>query len=324
MSGRRNHRRRFPRGAALPAAVALLGLAWSAVAQDKPPADPRPEKPPVAKKAEKDAAAAPKDAVPKKADRTRNRRANNNAAARREAAAENAFNEQAPVAAGLFETVRESAASMFAPGGVWAEVVYTDNRRWMVVQNAAGQQFPVAFESVGIFLTRWPTTLANLTPQTLVEGLGFDVGSNTLQTTHVDVYEGSAQTLVSPTILSVLGENRAMSTRMMSPFNPMAQYDFMMNLPINPNIPQIPPHLYVVGNVVTTMPLRVAVPPTNVATIVPANGVSFTLTQVTRGAPLYPKPNDLVYMVVTGSGAKSLVVRQLVLYKSIPINEFQP
>ena len=55
------------------------------------------------------------------------------------------------------------------------------NNKWIVVQNQQGQQFPIAMQGVAQFLIRWPTTPNALTPSSLVEAIGEDVGSNTLR-----------------------------------------------------------------------------------------------------------------------------------------------
>src|SRR5690349_17489363 len=83
------------------------------------------------------------------------------------------------------------------PRGAWGEVIFA-NDRWIVVQNHEGQQFPIAAESINQFLVRWPTSFNALTPQSWVETTGDDVGSMTLRTTHVDVYEGTDRSLVQP------------------------------------------------------------------------------------------------------------------------------
>ena len=61
--------------------------------------------------------------------------------------------------------------------------------RWIVIQNHSGQQFPIALDDIGEFLVRWPTSLDVLT-DAAVEAVGHDVGTNVVQTEHVDVFEG--------------------------------------------------------------------------------------------------------------------------------------
>ena len=73
------------------------------------------------------------------------------------------------------------------------------NKRWMVVQNNFGQQFPIEMDAVAQFLIRWPTRLDALTGQSVVEAIGPDQGNNTLATDHVDVFEGADRDLVQPT-----------------------------------------------------------------------------------------------------------------------------
>src|SRR5712671_612480 len=75
------------------------------------------------------------------------------------------------------------------PRGAWGEVIMA-NEKWVVVQNHEGQQFPIAADSINQFLIRWPYSINALTNQSWVEAIGLDMGSNTVQTNHIDVCEG--------------------------------------------------------------------------------------------------------------------------------------
>ena len=61
------------------------------------------------------------------------------------------------------------------PKGAWGEVIMANNK-WIVIQNQQGQQFPISMQGVAQFLIRWPTTLDALTPNSLVEAIGVDIG----------------------------------------------------------------------------------------------------------------------------------------------------
>src|SRR6516164_6544799 len=53
------------------------------------------------------------------------------------------------------------------PSGAWGEVINVTSR-WLVIQNHAGQQFPIAIEDITEFLIRWPSSLDALEPDDLV------------------------------------------------------------------------------------------------------------------------------------------------------------
>src|SRR4051794_41065831 len=57
------------------------------------------------------------------------------------------------------------------PQGTWAEIINVTSR-WIVIQNQAGQQFPIASDSIRQFLIRWPTSLDQLTGNSVIEVAG--------------------------------------------------------------------------------------------------------------------------------------------------------
>ena len=59
-----------------------------------------------------------------------------------------------------------------------------------MIQNHSGQQFPIALDDIGEFLVRWPSSLDDHGGESLVEAVGNDLGSNVVEVTHVDVFEG--------------------------------------------------------------------------------------------------------------------------------------
>src|SRR5271166_6930240 len=70
------------------------------------------------------------------------------------------------------------------PQGAWGEVINVTSR-WIVIQNHSGQQYPISADDIGEFLVRWPMTLEALGPQSVVEAVGADAGSNTVEVGHV-------------------------------------------------------------------------------------------------------------------------------------------
>jgi len=216
------------------------------------------------------------------------------------------------------------------PRGAWGEVIMA-NERWIVVQNHQGQQFPIASESINQFLVRWPSSFNALTPQSWIEATGSDVGSMTLSTTHVDVYEGTDRSLVQPVYRSVLPFNRPVTVidptyqRLMNAWDIAAQNTlYGWAYPINPGGNGIPSSFYAVGNFLANSPLRVGVPGNNVVTILPDDAGNMSISQVTRGTPSFAAKGDYVFLTPIDRNLKSLVLSQLVLYKKIPFREFSP
>jgi len=215
------------------------------------------------------------------------------------------------------------------PQGAWGEVIMA-NAKWLVIQNQQGQQFPIAMQGVTQFLIRWPTNANALTPNSIIEAIGADAGSNMLSTDHVDVYEGAAQTLVTPTLRSLLdngnrpvttidpGYNRSINAFDIGEQNSMYGWAY----PVMPGDIGIPARLYAVGSVAGLNPLRLNVPGNNVVTILPPDGGTISFTQVTRGSSSFAQKGDLAFMMPTEVTPKSLILSQLVLYKKIPLSQF--
>lgn len=228
---------------------------------------------------------------------------------------------------------RPNAMPEMPPEGAWGEVINATDR-WIVVQNHAGQQFPIALADIGQFLIRWPSSIDMLGAESLIEAYGRDVGSNTLETAHIDVYEGQDRNMVTPTWSRVLPQNANLPT-----VNPvttsiynsiMSSWGFPGQLtlygwayPVAPSGGgQVPIPLHLVGTPIGRDPLRVALPGNNAAGIVPGQNVQFSVTQVTRGSMQYVRRGDFAFMTPVGVKRSGIVVSQLLLYKNIPFNRF--
>lgn len=216
------------------------------------------------------------------------------------------------------------------PQGAWGEVIMA-NDRWIVVQNSDGQQFPISAASINQFLVRWPTTFAALTPASWVEAMGADFGSQTLSTSHIDVYEGADRTLVQPTYKSTLPANRVVTTidptyqRMMNAWDIVAQNQlYGWAYPITPGGNGIPGQLYAVGNFLAGNPIRLGVPGNNVITVLPDSAGNMSISQVTRGSASMAAKGDYVFLTPVSLNQKTLVLAQMVLYKKIPLSQFTP
>lgn len=217
------------------------------------------------------------------------------------------------------------------PQGAWGEVIHVTSR-WIVIQNHSGQQYPIAVDDIGEFLTRWPMTLDALTAQSMVEAIGPDIGNNVLQTDHVDVFEGGDRTLVAPTYNSVLPNNALVTTidpgfnRYMSPWDYGGQnLLYGWAYPVRSGLTGIPTRLHVVGTAINRSPLQLAIPGNNVATVMPLNNNDgYTITQVTRGSVNQVRKGDYAFMMPMQIGQRGLMLSQFVLYKSIPFRQFNP
>jgi hypothetical protein len=211
--------------------------------------------------------------------------------------------------------------------GAWGEVIMA-NSKWLVVQNHRGQQFPIALDQIRQFLIRWPITAGDLTEASVVESVGNDVGSNTFQTDHIDVFEGGDQSLVQPTYANLLpnvpvvvtvdpGFNRFM--------NGIETGAVLMNgwaYPPNPSNMGLATRLHVVGPVIDINPVRVRVLTTNVMTLVP-DPSGFSMTQITRGDPDFAEKGDIVFLMPTDMTTRSVTLSQLILYKKMPRKDFK-
>ena len=222
------------------------------------------------------------------------------------------------------------------PQGAWGEVINV-TARWIVAQNHSGQQFPIAIDDIQEFLIRWPTSMNDLNPngQSLVEAVGQDAGSNVVRVNHVDVFNGSNRTLVAPTYNSLLPNNMVVTTldpgfnRFMNPWDYAGQNMlYGWAYPVPANMSGIPSRLHVVGNAVGREPqsqmIRISLPGNNMATIVPDDTGQMTMSEVTRGSSNYARKGDFAFMLPLQIAPRGLILSQLVLYKQIPLAQFNP
>lgn len=212
------------------------------------------------------------------------------------------------------------------PGVVeqWGQVV-TVTKDWVVLQNAQGQQYPVSLRAINLFICRWPTTLDRIGLDALIEARGNDLGTVVLGTDHIDVFQGSALSLVSPALLYLKGSGLA--------YRPI-DYTFDKQVygepfpgltePIQGGVNVGPAMIHVVGPLFSRVPLRIQVNDgANVITVVaPPQGIN--MTQVTLGSPAFVRPGDQVYFAAVEARPKSLILDQLVVYKAMPIDQFAP
>jgi hypothetical protein len=220
------------------------------------------------------------------------------------------------------------------PQGAWGEVINVTSR-WIVIQNHAGQQFPIAVDDIQEFLIRWPYSLASTTEQSWVEAIGQDGGSNVVHVNHIDVFEGSDRSLVRPTYNSILPNNMVVTTVDPGFNRTMNAWDYAgQNMlygwayPVPANLSGIPSRLHVVGNVLDRDPpgqlIRINLPGNNFATIVPDGSGQMTVSQVTRGSPNFVRKGDRAFLMPVQTAPRGLILSQLVLYKQVPRAQFNP
>lgn len=201
--------------------------------------------------------------------------------------------------------------------GTWAEIINVTSR-WIVVQNRAGQQFPIGSDHVRQFLVRWPTSIDQLTNNSVIEVTGPDGGSNTIIADHIDIYEADTQGLVNRTVQSIVGNNRTLSGTEAVALNQYGTAFWMTGDEYN-----LPWRMHVVGHYLGGNPIQVEGVGNNGFAILPSD-TGMSMTRVTRGNNSYARRGDFVYMVTNNVTPRSLEVSQLILYKRVPFHMFQP
>jgi hypothetical protein len=209
----------------------------------------------------------------------------------------------------------------FPAQGEWGEVL-TVTSKWIVLQNQQGQQFPVSLAGVKLFVMRWPTTLDSVAPGALVEATGLDIGTNQVQTDHVDLFEGTANQLgVVPTLQPIVGFNRVISQ---FDIDSWVNYGVDLYRYLSPEEMNMPRRLHVVAPLVDINPLRLAIGGGIVLAVIPPNPGSFFVTSVTPGSTSFVRSGDLVYFLPQEATPKSLNLSQLVVYKKMALRQFVP
>jgi hypothetical protein len=82
--------------------------------------------------------------------------------------------------------------------------------------------------------------------------------------------------------------------------------------------------LHIVGNFLQRDPLQLLVLGNNFATVVPGPSGSITVSQVTRGTIAQVRKGDYAFLMPLELTPKGLTVSQFVLYKAIPLRQFDP
>ncbi|MFM1802928.1 MAG: hypothetical protein RJA81_2280 [Planctomycetota bacterium] len=205
--------------------------------------------------------------------------------------------------------------SLDGPG--WAEVLsVTPN--WIVLQSADGRQYPVTTASLGRFLIRWPILPSMISPTALVEVEGISPSVNVVLTNKVEVYEGMARSLVSPTYITPTnaGILRQYDATYTFGFDSMNQ--FWSLYPSQPAVAMNNVQLmtYLVAPVVNTIPLMLGTPANQAIRVAPANGQNVQMTRIVTGTVDQLAAGDLVYAVPQFANPKGMGLNVLIVYKS--------
>jgi len=196
--------------------------------------------------------------------------------------------------------------------------VLTVTNKWLVIQNADGQQFPISFDSIGLFIVRSPISVGQIPENSLVEATGVDSGEAALRTNHIDVYVGGARSLVTPTFLYLTARGQ-MLRQIDFTYNPGVYGDiFGVEAPIQGNVLAGAIQIHVVGPPITRVPLRLNTPGSHGIGVLPTTPAGLNATQITPGSASSLKPGDPVYYVATGLGSKTVNLSHLIVYKQAP------
>lgn len=221
-----------------------------------------------------------------------------------------------------------SAGRAAAQGGVdlpefglegpgWAEVLSV-TPKWIVLQTADGRQYPVAADSLGRFIVRWPIQPSMVSPTALVEVEGASPSVNVILTDNVEVYEGAARGFVTPSFLTPTdaGILRQYDATYTFGFDSMNQFWSMY--PSQPAVAMqnMPLMTYMVAPVVNIMPLMLGTPANQILRVAPANGRSYNMTRIVVGTLDQLRQGDLVYAVPQTATPKGMGLEVMIVYKN--------
>ena len=106
-------------------------------------------------------------------------------------------------------------------------------------------------------------------------------------------------------------------------------YDFLnpnanaSPIPVVAGEDPLPNRLHVVGSILALNPMRLEIPGNNSVLVIPSP-TGLMVHQVTAGTVSFLRPHDLLYVVPTDAAPKSLIISQMVAYKTMPLSQFVP
>lgn len=221
--------------------------------------------------------------------------------------------------AGIFSNaaIAQQSPSFGLEGAGWAEVLSV-SPRWVVLQSAEGRQYPVSTGAMGRFIVRWPILPSMISSTALVEAEGQSPSVNVVLTSAVEVYEGAARGMVSPTYITPTdaGILRQYDATYTFGFDSLNQFWSMY--PSQPAVAMqnVPLLTYIVAPVVNLFPLMLSSPSNQAIQIAPANGQAFRLTRIVMGTLDQLEPGDLVYASPNFANPKGMGLSGIIVYKN--------
>jgi len=202
-------------------------------------------------------------------------------------------------------------------GPGWAEVLSV-SPKWVVLQSADGRQYPVSAGALGRFIVRWPILPSMVSATALVEAEGGSPSVNVVMTNNVEVYEGAARGLVTPTYITPTdaGIMRQYDATYTFGFDSMNQFWSMYPSQPSVNMQNVPLLTYIVAPVVNIFPLMLGSPSNQAIRVAPANGQSFRMTRIVMGTLDQLQPGDLVYAVPNSATPKGMGLSVMIVYKN--------
>ncbi len=202
------------------------------------------------------------------------------------------------------------------PPGFWCQVIMA-NSKWVVLQDEEGRQYPLSSQAIGQFLVRWPSNLASIGAQSMLEVSGNDLNPNAMSTDHIDIFESDAYSLVStPFVMSNYGFTPFVNPASFAVQNVLSGLNMITN-PVVIGELTLPSVRTVVGRAESVSPLRISIGSNNSVLIQPMNDAGISMTRVTLGNTGIAAPGDVVFISATAMNTKSLAATQVVLYKRI-------
>ena len=202
-------------------------------------------------------------------------------------------------------------------GPGWAEVLSV-SPKWVVLQAADGRQYPVSAAALGRFIVRWPILPSMVSATALVEAEGGSPSVNVVMTSNVEVYEGAARSLVTPTYITPTdaGIMRQYDATYTFGFDSMNQFWSMYPSQPSVNMQNVPLLTYIVAPVVNIFPLMLSSPSNQAIRVAPANGQAYRMTRIVVGTLDQLQPGDLVYAVPNSATPKGMGLSVMIVYKN--------
>lgn len=202
---------------------------------------------------------------------------------------------------------------VFPTQGFWAEVV-TVTPKWLVVQNYAGQQFPISVQGVGELWIRQSINANEIAQGAMVETIGIEGVNERIVTDHIDVYDANLKSIAVAGTQLITGSGQVTNEFWMT-------FGFSNGFIFPPSAADLvmPTRRRIVGPAVGLADgLHVAVDGNRSVTLVAApGGLAITLLSQARSFGEV-QPKDIAFVVLNPRAPfslQSLNVAQMVVYR---------